>query len=405
MDPLDKLFSPDWVRNPFPIYEDLRLSSPVEHGGAWLVTRNEDVMAALADPDTFSSSAHNVANPVLRETPIIFEDRPEHTAHRLLVSHAFTPRRVAALEGWIRQQSTDLLAAAGAGEVDAVAAFCEPLPVLVIARMLGLPAEVRHELKEWSDQRTYLAGLTEVAFAADPPPERLVQAVKDNDKLITYLARSIEQLPPGDNGFLSALVRAATGAEALPPRKVADLCALLLTAGNVTTTNLLANLLNTLAQDPVLFGQLRENHSRIPGAVEESLRLDSPVQWMGRTATRDAELGGTQIKAGARVLLFYGAVNRDPERFPDPDHFNHARSGQHLAFGHGIHFCLGAPLARLEARIALDVILDECSALHPGAVPGTRIDSAATHRGFSRLPLRFIRENATPPVTENSGEG
>jgi len=405
MDELDTLFSPEWVRNPFPIYEDLRQSSPVEHGGAWLVTRNEDVMAALADPDTFSSSAHNVANPVLRETPIIFEDRPEHTQHRLLVSHAFTPRRVAALEGWIRQQSIDLLAAAGAGEVDAVSAFCEPLPVLVIARMLGLPAEVRHELKEWSDQRTYLAGLTEAAFAADPPPERLAQAVKDNDKLIAYLARSIEGLPPGDDGFLSALVRAATGAEALPPRKVADVCALLLTAGNVTTTNLLANLLDTLAKDPVLFSRLREDRSRIPGAVEESLRLDSPVQWMGRTVVRDVELGGAHIPAGARVLLFYGAVNRDPERFPDPDYFNDSRNVQHLAFGHGIHFCLGAPLARLEARVALDVILDECWALQPGAAPGTRIDSAATHRGFSRLPLRFIRDTATTPVTGSNGGG
>jgi cytochrome P450 len=344
------------------------------------------------DHRTFSSDMGHTDNEVLRDTPIIFEDPPGHTRHRKLVQPAFSARRLAELAPWIDAVVVELLDALPAGdEVDAVRSLCDPLPVMAIARMMGVPPDRHQQFKAWSDGRTYLVGQR----GAPESPEhaaRVEAAAEANRSLLAYfLGESRTRRAEPRDDLISDLVTANDGDDALSEDEVAAVCALLLTAGNVTTTNLLGNLLALLARHPDIYGRLRSERALVPAAIEECLRLEAPVQWMYRRATRDAELGGASIPAGASLILYYGAANRDPDAFPDPHRFDVDRApGRHLAFGHGIHFCLGAPLARLEAESALNGILDRFARIEPGSAPGERIAHAATHCGYLRLPLRFV---------------
>jgi cytochrome P450 len=383
------LFAPHVVADPFPLYRELRPLSPFRTSdGHWVVMKHRDVFAALSNHRVFSSNLSHIDNEVLRETPIIFEDPPGHTRHRKLVQPAFTQGRIEAMTPWVASVVQDVVGALPEGEVEAISALCDPLPVRVVAQVMGVPQERHADFKRWSDERTYL-----VAQRGTPSsPEhaaRIEEARAANRRLLDYFlaeARSRRAEPLDD--LITDLVVANDGDDALTEDEVAAVCALLLTAGNVTTTNVLGNLLGQLADHPDVYALVRADRSKIDEVVEESLRLEAPVQWLYRRTLSETELGGVTIPAGASVLVYFGAANRDPDAYPEPDRFDLAnRARRHAAFGHGIHFCLGAPLARLEVALALDAVLDRFSTIERGSRPARRIDDAATHCGHVELPL------------------
>ena len=383
------LFTPWVVADPFPHYRNLRPYTPLETSdGHWLVMQHEHVFAALSDHRTFSSDLVHIDNEVLRETPIIFEDPPGHTRHRKLVQSAFTVGRMRALTPWVAEVVSGIVDALREGEVEAVSALCDPLPVSVVAELLGVPRRLYAQFKLWSDERTYLVA-QRGAPASEAHARRIEQARDANRRLLEYFveAARLRRAQPMDD-LIADLVRANDGDDALTENEVAAVCALLLTAGNVTTTNLLGNLLGLLADHADVYAQVRADRTLVPAVVEEALRLESPVQWLYRRTTRDARLGGVTIPSGASVIVYFGAANRDPNAYPSPDAFDlDNRATRHAGFGHGIHFCLGAPLARIETELALNGILDRFARVEPAEAPRKRIDDAATHCGYRTLPL------------------
>src|SRR5580658_1058258 len=264
-----------------------------------------------------------------------------------------------------------------------MSALANQLPVIIIAEMLGVPAEHRASFRQWSN--------AVAASAATPPGSPGAAAVRAGvEALREYFTREIERrrAEPGDD-LITALVAAHDNDEALSTNELLAFVVLLLIAGNETTTNLIGNGLLALARNPAEFQRLRREPALIPSAVEEMLRYDSPVQTLMRFATADTEVAGTAIEAGAFVLVMFGAANRDPAQFPEPERFDVARTpNDHVAFGEGIHFCLGAPLARLEGRIAFETIVERFAKLTltdpaaPLAYRGTFIT-----RGLVELPL------------------
>jgi cytochrome P450 len=362
--------------DPFAVYDELRPHSPVRTGSrSWLLVTYDHARAALADPDRFSSNVRDSDNPVFRNSPLVFDDPPRHTRLRRLVAAAFTPARVAAAEPWIRALADELLERMGSGPVDFVESYADPLPVLVIARLLGVPTGDAPRFKQWSDDRAY------VVYHSRGPRTEAVDAAEAGcralDEYLTALARERRAAPGPD--LVSALATAEVDGERLGIEDVAGTCAVLLSAGNLTTTRLLANLVATLAGAPDRFASLREDRSIASGLVEESLRLDSPVQTPIRRTLVDVEIGNTVIPAGHFVTVGIGAANRDPDRTGEP----------HLAFGHGIHYCLGATLARMEAKVTLDALAERYSTIR-FAEPPVR-DPSLAHRGYRILRLVLDR--------------
>ncbi|MGH8875594.1 MAG: cytochrome P450, partial [Acidimicrobiia bacterium] len=299
--------------------------------------REAGAMAVTLDPDYFGRT-------------LLGLDPPDHTRLRRLVGAAFTPRRVEGLEPGVAEVTDGLLdALVGAGEVDLMASFAAPLPVLVISELLGLPAADRDLLKKWSD---------DVALLLDPfpSPEAVAAFSASLDEFHTYLTEQFEarRRQPRDD-LISALVNARDGDDALTEAELFSMVVLLVAAGHETTTNLLGNAAVVLTRFPDQRDRLLAEPGLTASAVEELLRFESPVQRTSRVATRPAEVGGVEVSEGDLIFLLLAAANRDPEHFPDPDRLDLSRDNarDHLAFGHGIHHCLGSPLARLEGRVAL----------------------------------------------------
>ncbi|MFO0690199.1 MAG: cytochrome P450 [Myxococcota bacterium] len=348
--------------DPQPAFRRLRDELPAYHEPErdfWVLSRFEDVWQALRDPATFSSAGgitildeHNAAAPPM----ILTMDPPRHGVLRTKVNRGFTPRRIAGLEAWIRDEATALLDRLEArGEGDLVHDFATPLPTAVFAELLGVPASERDAFRRWSD----------ATCAMSPDPTAMAagkQAIAELTGLFAELADERRRRPTDD--LISALAHAGAspggGADEEPMTsdELTGFCVLLLVAGLETTASLIATGSLRLAQHPDQRVRLVRDPSAIPNAVEEMVRFDSPIPGNARTLTRDIERHGRKMPAGAKVLLLYAAANRDEREFPGGDRFDVERPiDRHVAFGHGIHFCLGASLARLEARVAFEELL------------------------------------------------
>jgi cytochrome P450 len=384
------LLSPDARRNPYPGYAQLRAAAPVlrdPRSGTWLLLDYESVKRALTDHATFASDVSAAGRGNLGW--LIFTDPPRHTKLRALVMRAFTPRAVAALEPRIREIARGLLdRTVGRGQMELVSEFSVPLPLMVIAEMLGAPTADWPRLRHWSDA---IMGLAHTV-AAGPDAERAVAAFRAaHEEMTAYLAPLLAErrARPADD-LLTRLTAAEVDGEWLTDHEILVFFELLLLAGHETTTNLIDNAVLCFHEHPDQLARLRAAPQLLPSAIEEVLRYRSPVQATFRVAARDVELHGQTIPARSLVLAMIGSANRDPRHFADAERFDVAREPNlHLAFGHGIHFCVGAPLARLEARVALPMLLDHLGDYAP-AGEGAWEPRAAFHvHGPSRLPLRF----------------
>jgi cytochrome P450 len=365
-------FDPEVIADPFPYYRLLQQEAPVfrvEKHGIVVVSRYDDVEATAQNWQDFSTTwgpgPQRVESPV---ASILQSDPPEHTRLRSIIARAFTPRAVRACEPLVRACANECLDRLLAGEEDWLGGYAIPIPVVVIAEMLGVPREDHDRFRKWSDD---IVGA--IGGRVDP---RASQAEFD-----AYFSAVIEdrQRSPGDD-VISKLMLPNDKGERLTVPEVLSFCLSLLVAGNETTTGLIANLFFELARRPEDWRRLREAPEGAARAVEESLRFDAPNQGLFRHTTRDVEIDGVPIAAGTKVLLLFGAANRDPAHFDDPDRFDIARHpNRHLAFGAGIHHCLGASLGRLETNIALEVALERVAELR-------LLDEAPPY-----VPIFFIR--------------
>jgi cytochrome P450 len=321
---------------------------------------------------------------------LIAEDPPVHETLRGTVNRGFTPRRIAAWEPRIRELVAERLAPLARNDrFDVVHELAIPLPVTVIAEMLGVEAERMRDFKRWTD--AIIDGSTG-AGRATPFARRFVDSMIS---LISYMRGQIRRrrLAPGDD-LISTLLAEAPGGVRLSDVELVMFVQLLLVAGNETTTNLIGNAVQALLDHPDQLALVARDPSLVPALVEEVLRFDAPVQMVFRTATSDTELAGTRIPKGATVAALLGSANRDERRFPDPDVFDVTREPRgHLGFGFGEHFCLGAALARLEARVALEALVPELVKLERAESGRERVDSFLV-RGPKRLELRRASEPA-----------
>jgi cytochrome P450 len=386
-------FSPEVQRDPYPYYAELRREAPVypiQGRGMWAVSRHVDVGFALKRPDLFSSSIMADKDGLPAEEALLSSDPPAHTGLRKRVERAFTPRRVRELVPRFRALADELLAAfPKTGAVDIVAALAAPLPVIVIAELLGVDPARHADFKHWAD-----AVITRGTGRVTPEQRVALDATVAAFK--TFLSDAIEarRQAPGDD-LLSALVRAEpSGDEAgsgLSPAQALNFAVLLLLGGSETTTNLIGNALRAiLAHERLNAGtlaRLRTDGALVDALIEETLRFDAPVQTILRRTTEDVMLAGQVIPSGATVLLLLGAANRDSRVFEDAETFRLDRGDfKHLAFGVGPHHCLGATLARLEARASLDALF---------ALPDLRLGSGAVEMVDSfvlRGPRRLLVE-------------
>lgn len=389
-----ELASPDFIADPYPTYRYLRESEPVTFvpdsgpmGGFWLVTRYEDVMHVLGNR-LFSKDLRRYTPPE-RQNPVglsmLFRDPPDHTRLRSLVSKAFTPRMIEGLEPRISGVADDLIGRARErGEADVIRDLALPLPVIVIAEMLGVPPEDRDSFREWSGE--IIAG----GDLARDYEERQQLSLQASKELMEYLAGLIQvRRRQREDDLISGLIDARDEHGSLSEEELLGNCMLLLIAGHETTVNLIGNGTLALLRHTDQLELLRREPDLAGSAVEEALRYESPVQQATfHVAIQEMELGSQKIGEGEQVSAVLGAANRDPGQFSDPDRFDIARQpNRHLAFGRGPHFCLGAPLARLEARITLSKLLASSPALELAGDEPLSWRANTAFRGLESLPV------------------
>jgi len=386
-------FAYEFHEDPYPTYRWLREHAPLyrnEALGFYALSRFKDVVAASADWQTYSSAEGTLVeriDPAMFEAMpmMIFADPPRHDRLRKLVSRTFTPRRVADLEPFIRAtvvRLLDRLVERGGG--DFVKDFSAPLPMEVIFGMLGVPPDDRRQLRAWMDVSLERDHDTPVI------PARAIEAMMNMGRYWFELLPAMRQQP--NDGLISGLLEAEIATEAggstrLTDGEISGFCQLIGAAGNETVTKLLANAAVLFARHPAEYAKVCADPGRIPNAVEEVLRYSSPSQYQGRTVTRDLEWYGKPVPKGSRILLLTGSANRDEREFADPDRFDVERSvPTAFGFGYGVHFCLGASLARLESRVALEEFVRR--------FPGYRIDESRCVRvhmsnvhGYESVPF------------------
>ena len=375
------------IDDPYPTYRLLRDEDPVYRDSqtdTWVLSRHNDVQTALLDHDSYSSVGGVFPTPpgsnfVESMLPMmILMDPPRHNQLRVLVSRGFTPRRIAALNDGIEQLAEDLVGNLDGGSADFVVDFAGVLPTMVIADLLGVPREDRNQFRQWS----------KALVQADPTHGQTADGLSAMVSMYNYFTDFLadrRRSPRQD--LMSALVLAEIDGVRLTDEELLGFCALLLIAGTETTTNLLGNAAVVLAQHADSRRRLAGDHTLLGPAIEELLRYESPIQGLSRTLTRDITLHNTTMSRGESVLLLFGSANRDERVFPDPDVFDIDRKPEnHMAFSKGVHFCLGAALARMEARIALTALLQRLPNWEVDLESAQRLRSGPI-RGYVSLPI------------------
>ncbi len=406
-------FDPDTLQCPYPHYAQMRAECPVlpvPAIGVHLVTKHDLVMQVLRDPQTYSSQfggagmpmpaedrkklAEVVAEGYPRVPTMLTADQPDHTRYRRLVSKAFHPSSIAALEPVIRSVTTKLIDSwIDKGSIEFVTEFGVPLPVEVIAHALNVPDERMADFKRWSDDS--IAGIgTNITL------EQRVAAERGVNEFQHYFAEQIElrRSDPRDD-LLTNLLNASiddadSEVEDRRPLDMAEMLSIvqqLLVAGNETTTKMLTEMMRLLAEHPDQWAAVKSDPSRIERVVEETLRLSTPTQGMWRIVTRDVELGGVHLAKGTRIVIVFMSANRDEVLFDEPDAFDPDRDHlkDHLAFGKGIHFCLGANLSRLEGKVALEELSRRIDSFTLSADNDFRYHPSFMLRGLTRLAIEF----------------
>lgn len=385
----------DYRADPEPVHDTLRELEPVHHDTQlkrWLLTSHDDVDTLLRDR-TLSADIRNGAPDTFmqlfltgqgeeRQPSILFLDPPDHTRLRGLVSKAFTPRAIEAIKPRIQEIIDELLdALAGDDGFDLIGAFSGPLPTIVIAEMLGVDPGDRADFKRWSD-------IGVMGFDPTLSDEAKVLVGEAGQALDAYFRNAIAErraAPTGD--LISGMIAAEEAGAMLNDDEIVTMCGLLLAAGNVTTTDLIGNGMLALLQHPDQLQLLRDDPSLIKNAIEEMLRFDSPVTETGRIPLEDTTIGGCPIGKGESILPVLSAANHDPSAYPDPHTFDITRADtHHHSFGGGVHFCLGAPLARLEAQMAVATLVQRFPTLRLADEPLER-RTIPGFRGLVRLPV------------------
>jgi len=381
-------FDPGVHEDPYPIYAELRENAPAYWAGnanTWVLSRYSDVSEALADNDTFSSAKGVFPTPPGMQQAdallpmLIMTDPPRHTQLRALVSRGFTPRRVALMEAAIKHTTNRLLEQVPEGPWDFVAEFAGPLPAIVIADLLGIPSEDRDQFRSWSSTLVQANPLTGAR-------EGLTAAASIYEYFVGFVAK--RRITPGTD-LISDLVSADIDGGRPSDEDVLGFCLLVLVAGHETTTNLLSNSVVTLRNRPQDRARMAHDPAVLSSAIEELLRYDSPVQGLSRTLTRDISRHGKTLRSGQTALLLFGSANRDERAFAKVDEFKIDRQpGRQVALGRGVHFCIGAALARMETRIALQALLQHRNFHWKADLAHAERLQSGPIRGYASLPVQ-----------------
>lgn len=370
--------------NPYPDYKNWRENKPIwwaEDVNAWVVSTYKDVHLVLKNPKLFSSASMGERDHEI-SLPLLTDDPPRHTKLRAIMNKAFTSRAIKLMENEVRNMSNDLLNKLDISKpVDIAHEFTIPLPISVISQLMGIPFERKDDFKRWSDALTGTGSETEIE-------KRMPEIINMRNYFLSLIPLRKES--PGDD-LISKVVNAEVDGETLDDNTIAGFNMLLLIAGNETTTNLLSNMLNHISYNPNIWKELRKNKGLVDAAIEETLRFDSPVHWVSRRATEDTELSGQTIKKGENIFAIMGSANRDPSHYENPEEFrlDRKQNKDHHTFGHGIHFCMGAPLARLEGRYALEGLLDRFEEVTPLKDAKNQRTSSSMLRGYHHLWLNL----------------
>ncbi|MCR9183903.1 MAG: cytochrome P450 [Halieaceae bacterium] len=396
--------SAEYAAHPQPFWEKLRDSDPVHYAkdyGFWVISRHRDILEMLKDPHTYSSAggpgggltagndgAPEKDNGGIGFLPMIQNDPPEHTRVRSIFANAFTPKRIAEMEPTVVAIANNLLAEIhekirDGRDLDLVDDFASPLPVYVIAQMMGIPLSERHKLRMWSDS---------LAIGADEAYtlEQKLGSRKQMTATLSAIISKARDKPQGDT-LISAMLNASEKGENLHPGEILGLSKLLWLAGNETTTNLISNGTVFLLNNTEVLEELRRDKKLIPEFVEEMLRFNGPVMGLFRNATRDVEFRGKAIRKGDTLWLLFSSGNLDSRAYDAPERFDlHRRNRNHLALGKGVHFCMGSALARLEARVAFETIVDLIPYMKLSFENGKRIPVPVLS-GWIKLPMSISR--------------
>jgi len=407
---MDRFFTAESIANPYTNYADLHDKDPVhrleDEDDVFLVTRHDDCEYVLSDAETFSSKA----GPGLRQRSLmsaptvvadakyrvvrtlLTNDPPSHSRYRRLVAKAFSARRMAGMEDFMRETLSGLIDDLDpSGDIDFVTDLAEPLPLIVIASFLGVPLSDLDDFRRWSIDAAEVLG-------GQLTPERSQECHDSLIELLGYFDRQLaERQENPREDFLTALLEGpVNGEDPLTREEMLSIAYVTLVAGNETTANLLSSAMLLLLHNPQVLEQVQEERDLIPLMVEEALRLEAPVQGSVRVATRDASIGDVNVPQGSRVLVVAGAANYDPEVFPEPDQMDLERDNgrSHLTFGKGIHLCLGASLSRIEARIMFDVLFDHFDQFELAHSFDPPYAQNAVLRSLKSLPMHVSQASA-----------